>query len=781
MSSFPNFSNVAPYVVKNIDSRKGNTKKISQLNCWARIISAVGDGLIITSNPNISLFNAAGVESESSLYGSPRSSGTIGTDWNGKAVNAQNDSQVGLPRPSITSFEVDEGSGNISRKASFSITVYTLAQLEEVTKYFLEPGFTVFLEWGWNTANGVKPLAESAKGMTTDYVTKAASAGELLKAREDSEGEYECYLGFITGGDVSIQQSYWVVSVELTGFTELPSFLNVADNTKSNFCSGSIESEKAAAIEKETLLGKKRFKMMFNALPSVRRTNLVKDVCLNDDNITHPVNFINFDEKIREQITARSTSWWRELKGFFSKTAGAEAQKGQTLPTGADIIGSERFIRFGTLMDILNKDGLTSITIGTKVIKMSVNTKNTPISAFNQIFSIDKSKLIVPNQQTPNFSLEEAKKNGTQTVNKDEFTDCSIKSTSNKTNFKRIKFPYRTDIKGGMVDGIKLFYDTDESIVKLDKKGTDWGFLDDLYINFDFACSIIDTPKLSLRDALYEMLNGMSSAVNGLWNFQIEELYDANTGTVELRVVDMNFISRIQTNNTDSSQIFNFDVFGINSLFIESSFKMDIGGEMMNKIIGERLAANVNPSNTSISGRLFAVGLSDKVLNEIKTECPPTGSSDSTELSKNEIENQAIKNAEDFVERVGVYPIVTVTQLAWLSDTIKSAIGGGVISEEAYFISYDDKNLFNLYKGEAEVKTIKDKQEVSIPLPITFSFTIHGISGIKRGDMFTVNGLPQRYGAKNGFFQVRSIKHTVQDMLWTTSVEGMFRHIRTPE
>ena len=37
-------------------------------------------------------------------------------------------------------------------------------------------------------------------------------------------------------------------------------------------------------------------------------------------------------------------------------------------------------------------------------------------------------------------------------------------------------------------------------------------------------------------------------------------------------------------------------------------------------------------------------------------------------------------------------------------------------------------------------------------LPIKFTFTIHGLSGWKRGDKFKVVGLPQRYN--NGFFQV---------------------------
>jgi hypothetical protein len=57
---------------------------------------------------------------------------------------------------------------------------------------------------------------------------------------------------------------------------------------------------------------------------------------------------------------------------------------------------------------------------------------------------------------------------------------------------------------------------------------------------------------------------------------------------------------------------------------------------------------------------------------------------------------------------------------------------------------------------------------------IKFTFTIHGISGIKRGDKFKVSGLPKNY-EKNGFFQVTSVKHVISDMLWKTDIEGSFR------
>jgi hypothetical protein len=761
MSSFPNFSNIAQYVVDTVNSRKGKSLTVSSLNCWARVVSGVDNGLILVSNPDDFLFRSAGQYSGNSLYGSPRSSGTIGQDWTGKAVNAQNDAQIGLPRPVISSFEVDEGSGNISRKATFAITAYTKAQLEEVTKYFLEPGFTVFLEWGWNTRLGVGALDK----IDVNYVTKATSAVELKEARKNSKGHYECYLGFITGGSISFNGTSWEVSVNLTGFTELPAYLNVTDTIKREDENGNtieerVGGQKFRTIIKEENLGKKRFKQMFNELPSIRRTVEIQTF-LENTLISNPVNFVNFDEKVKKRINDESAG------SFFW---GKAETGGVKIPKGTNIVGDEKFIKFGVLMDIINKFGsVNGFKIGNKVVNIKINSKNTPISAFDAIFSTEKSKLIIPNAKTPKFDIAEAKSSGSVSAN-EEFTDCSFQFGG-----LTIQFPQRKDIKAGKVDRVDLFFSKDTDIVSLNKSAGEWGYLDDLYVNFDFAAGIIDTPKLSLIDALYQILNGMSSAVGGLWDFQVQEVASqTEKGIMELRIFDMNLVGTPASDDSDKLVV--FDLYGPDSIFIDSSFNMDIGGAMMNQIIGKRLNTGNNTSNPNTVGKLFATGVTDKVLNSIQKERDgKVEVKDGTGVGGDakEIKEEELKNLESYLSLVGVYPKVNIGTGQTLRGGASVVEGG--IDKNVYFISYDDKKLFNEYKGIADSES---SDGVSILLPITFSFTIHGVSGIKRGDKFSVNGLPDKYGSKNGFFQVLSVKHTVENMIWKTTVEGGFRQKR---
>ena len=111
MSSFPNFSNIAEHVQKELTSRKGNI--LSNLNAWVRVASGVGSGCQLISNPNFALFG-----NTNSIYGNDTMSGTIGYTWAGGYVTAD-DFHGYRPKPNITSIEVDEGAGNISRKATF--------------------------------------------------------------------------------------------------------------------------------------------------------------------------------------------------------------------------------------------------------------------------------------------------------------------------------------------------------------------------------------------------------------------------------------------------------------------------------------------------------------------------------------------------------------------------------------------------------------------------------------------------------------------------------------
>ena len=81
--------------------------------------------------------------------------------------------------------------------------------------------------------------------------------------------------------------------------------------------------------------------------------------------------------------------------------------------------------------------------------------------------------------------------------------------------------------------------------------------------------------------------------------------------------------------------------------------------------------------------------------------------------------------------------------------------------------AYDEGDEGNESDKELEPEE-KQKLEAEI------LFWINGVSGIKRGDKFTVDSVPSQY--RDGFFQVLSVKHSVEGMHWYTEVTGGYRN-----
>jgi hypothetical protein len=723
MSAFPNFTNVPEHVISRLNERKGSSYVVSRLNAWVRVSSGAGDGLMLYSNPDFGIFRAAGDSKAGSVYGNSTTSGTIGFTWGGGAVNVSG-GQGYKPAPIISSIEVDEGEGDLSRKASFSITAYTREQMDTLIKYFLEPGYSIFLEWGWNKANSVKGWNSTLSGAT---VANFQSFKNINQRRITTGGEYDCYLGFITGGSLSLDGDKWVISVSCHGYTELAAYMTTSETAEDKIDPGSIVIEPAepfgtteieAAMTSEAI-GKERFMRMFNDLPDTRKTVRVQNLI---NTLADESNFINFDPDVAEQINSETDG---TFFNFFKSTVNVGGAS-VTLPTGTKLISDNKFIKFETLMAIINAIGSKGYKLKNgKTIKYSINTSKTYCVAFEHMISVDPTTLFIPNPSTPKFKL------AASTLSLEDTTDNSING---------IEFPSSTALSESGVMG--------ETITASAKK---WGNLNNLYVNFEFAKGILESKQFVMKDALFQILNGMSSAVNGLWDFQIVER-ELEEGVTELGIVDLNFVS-----STDGAISLVIDMIGTNSILIDSQFDLDISGAKMNQIINQRLDESVNEQGKQVPKTLFS-GMEDQVLTQIDKNAPAT--KDTSQTTPKDVQQTAI---DVLLGKVFLYPKVNFKT--------KDEVKGKPLDDICYLGAYRDTETFSKIKK----KELGQPEAKSALMPINFTFKIHGVSGIKRGDMFRVNGLPSVYSQGGSFFQVLSVKHVVDGMVWTTEVTGGWR------
>jgi hypothetical protein len=780
MASFNLFSQFEPFVRRKLDSRVGKPDVVSKLNTWVRLFSSKynendqkNPGLILVSNPDYKLFRAAGDTTVPTIYGGGTQSGVIGVSWSGKPI--YDAGGVGLrPSPVVTSIEVDEGmSETLSRKATITIKAFTQQQMEKITEYFLEPGFTVFFEWGWNTRDAARQIQsfDNDVDKVLEYIKDTNNFTKLSERRATSNGDYDSYLGYIIGGGVTTSGTSWDITVELSGLPEIPFYLRSQKsrtaNTPSDVEINSTDLFEPTDISSGQIEGNIRFMNMYNALPSKLQIPEIRSL-LGTGGFSDANNYLNFNTDIRTDLnnglsgnSVRSSNFSRTVTRDIGSDANITKKESTIKFPSGQIISESKYIRLWVVFEfikILTKSFYKNIS--DDAIEFNIDSNNVILSAFPNIFSLHQN-LFIPNKNTPKYTL--ASLVGEKAVDRiTETMDNSIGIYS---------FPQTGNLS---LNG------------KTIKNGGEWGSLSDLYINFEFMKKVLDSENFTVGDVIKNLLNGVSKAVDGYWNFQIIEDYDEvikNGETkkiLKLKIIDQ----KLAPNYTDTDE-YTFTNVGEKSIFMDSSFSLDIGGAMTNRIIGQRLSNNTN-SNEPQTG-LFSIGSKDKVLAITDTRTSDTTNNNTDATNDTETEDRSIESElEIYLEKVSMIPnpqLIKITSQNTPRDTRGNQIRGfiGVVTNQTtledvvILSSYNDKELFESFHFLDEKKKESNNTDVSPLLPIKFSFTVHGISGIKRFDIFKVKGIPKQY-EDGGFFQVTSIKHSIQDMKWSTTVEGQFRN-----
>jgi hypothetical protein len=614
---WPKLSNIEDKIYNNITSGEKTGMDANSRVAWIRVFSGatlsvggtkdvtdkdgnvtkekktkIAEGLIMSSAQVSKIFKAAGeTKSGPYAYGGINSNGDIGVSWDGKIISAASFGSL-RPSPLVTGLEIKEGKDQISRECVLKLKAFTLEQMEMIQTYFLEPGYSLCIEYGWNTDYGVLNVIDTKQktdGILSQAVDRNLNYDRLHEIRVSSHGDYDSFLGFIVGGSASSDGDKWDITVKLRGAPGLPTFLQGQQKTLELNTKGEVVgkegepkpyevSETELAGNATNVLRDRRFKNMFNQLPAQRQIDSVRaliDKCNFSD-------FINFDAAINKNITSYANpGWW--ARNFGGDNAGKELKIGTSTIEKEKLFSRNKYISFDLAVKILNSNGqFTAYKMGDKDVSVVFDISKTKIGAFPGMFSTKASKLIIPGWM-PDFAVYflndgqvSQKKGGVLTSGKDyDIVNNPIAGTT-------IQFvepgPLKVDTDG---DGLK-------------EKAGFWGYLKNLYINFDVFTEKIQQKNKSIRDVFLDMLNEMSSGVNSFWNFQIVE--KQQDGKIIITVIDENWVGQ----NPNGNVIKKFYHNGKNSVFLDASIDISLPSEMTNQIISRRLALANNPDEPII-------------------------------------------------------------------------------------------------------------------------------------------------------------------------------------
>ena len=627
----------------------------------------------------------------------------------------------------------------------------------EIQAKFGEPGHSVFLEFGWNTKNGVTPVVNV---QNVSDVVKMRNLADIKQARLDGLGQYDNFLGRITGGGVSVEGGEkYVVTSKLTGVGDLAAYLQGQKGGKDTESKTTLGGKSFWWPGGSTNDRKRQFMYFFNDLPSYNRTQEMKNLSDNDY-FTSAVNFINFDEELREDMGDETVD---------TKIRNPEGDK-VNVPGTVPLIGNERFVKLDVLFSAITLINKVPIVVDKKgdPVESPIRFHRIPIRAHQHIFSTDKSKLLIPNKDMPDFglwSILKGEKELPSPDSKDNTLDMSFRPKGEKVT-NPISFPSPSKFDPNTA-GVFTELDALESY--------NWGYLDDLYVNYEFAKGIMESKTNATYDVFIQILNGLSSACNNMWQFEIErhycDEYNSFGEKTGKRFEQLVIVDKALSCPSPKAEPLVMALGGEQSVFLDASLQSDIPGAMMGTVTMKKASQgkiDVNPDGSTVApdtGRGLFTNETDWISAAIEVQNAVGATKDPDPPSD---EERIASMYAVFQDKAGVYP----NSINGNGDDLDSRGS----ADKLLIAIYDDPALLRTWRVKDGLASGTPEHQIGQALlPIKFSFTVHGLSGWKRGDKFKILGLPPQYD--NGFFQVTQINQQIDGMNWKTQIEGQFRNV----
>jgi hypothetical protein len=807
---FPFYSDPTS-ILSYIPSATGNVNSTGRIP-WIRLTNRAGNGLVLESYPDGRGFTYR--------YGDRTSSGAVGVDKNGNAVYSVETGDYGKtfnPSPTIESVTVSQGANALSNKFEFSIKCSTIGQLEILQKHFMEPGYAVLVEFGWNTSLSISNRADITN--ICDIMARY-NQDNILNLIKTSNGQYFGILAFITGGDCVNDGTNWVLNVKLTSMGMLPTYIQPhkgaiqPDDTNSKKEKTSLSFHERR-IQNEKDYGKRAFMQMFNELPENLKTQNIYDFSTNGKKspfggtsgipYIDECNFINFHSDLIDKINDKFAGY--SVATVKRKPTSPFAGAGTPVPSGAPppitanipenlIKKTARYISMDLVFGMLNEINIdinsTKACGSTSIPAFSINGWNTVCRAFDNIYSLDYTKLYIPNEKLPLFNITEYfnefinNTTGyenyifTQTVDGTRKVEGGVRSprsfpinhaTSGRTDFKTID---RWSQSGTQIGGpLSKHSNSHLSHTVLDRH---WGYLKDLYINFDFFKEVVSRSNLLVKDVVLELLNGISAAVQSYWSFELVETMDG------VEIVDTSFSPKIDKINHGLPTI---KLQGKDSDVLSFNYNIDIPGAMFNKVMANRIKPAADITTNVIvetdevceAEGLFTADKDDVLLeldklhtyNLPSTTSPPT----TTSLTNNDLQNtlndflsKATYILRDYDSAFRNYRNFTGIS-AWFNRKFDVNLYRDTV---LYVGCYSDPKLFRKF----EKVDLKSEVGYGMIVPIKLSIELPGIAGLRVGDLFKVKGGIPQY--EKFPFQITRVEHEISQQ-WITKVEAQIRQI----
>jgi hypothetical protein len=676
------------------------------------------------------------------------------------------DYPIHVPPPEIEKITVTIQK-ELYRRVSVEWVCFSKKQLEYMTPYFLVPGITCVLEWGWNhfdpsslirldKVDELKRLNDNPYPLYTKHILK-------------SKGNYDVLFGKITHFEWSAEGNKIKCRTEITSQDRIYAGLIVDSNSVD-----SVRDSKGDEVEVKPLDNLVQF--VNKSLTQFKAVSSNK----NPESVPALAEFIQY-------IRAKHPDNWKEYvyATFYGRDIETDKTEGANKKEDFDYKSKngELWLSMGLIMEAINyhSNPLKSFN-GNEMFRVDID--DCVIGAHPNLISTDGAILLIPSAEAPKYfaGVYGLNDQASGSTNEEDYNFYFARTTNPTVpwmhrskaekngqlpdyRIQRVCVPFKNAIRRDNLDELinRIRYDnagsksTFEFPFLNDKTSLPnskpyparySGFLKNLYFNVKCLQDILAAGDCKTYPQLVEKILGKINEASGnFWDFRIvsgtgREGQKVNEPAT-MKVVDYRFMA-----TANRGTIYSFDYFDADSLLQGMGFKPTLSNaQAIRTIYAQTNHPDKKTTLTNGENELLDYKFRDRLfMDEDKKYTQPKKPS-------SEKFTETMRALQALTPPAGAYQI-----------TVKNANGAVIVRR----LALPSPEILSLLLDDGDEE--RNPKYTGIMPGIQATFTIQGIGGLRTFMMFLVRNLPEPYSHKNIVFRIVDVQETVEMSKWTTTI-----------
>lgn len=717
------------------------------------------------------------------------------------------------------------------RRAKIDWICFSFAQLEYMTPYWLVPGISVILEFGWNHFNpqSLLDLTDIGSLMKIWDNPYPLYSDNILR----SNGNYDAIWGIITNFDFSMDNNIIRCSTEITSKDRIYAGISTDSVVIDN------QSKKNQSVGRErTQIEIESVPKMFTNLKNVCGENFIqtmRSISENglDDRLQSSGGSTDLIQLCKKLSSEGRESYWRGV--FFGRPENSPLSK-RKRESDFDYTlnkNEQTWINLGFITELMNFClPVPSITDDGKSF-FDVDVDDCIISGHVNLISCD-SRVLIPNALAPKYNwsaippdesdpnyrywqdidqyVKENKSritiptnepSGNDSVKSKWFADVQLSKVflhgttplrdnlDEIINFTRYRIFQKNSFCFPFINSTIEVYG-DDSITYPSHR---YGRYKDLYINAKTFVDIVNSVSknehptyVAVYEEIFDILKQCSA---GFWDLSlVDAVGTKRSGRASMKITD----NRMVPVKNDKNQVYYFNYGEADSIIKSLSFKPALTNSQATRVIFSD--SNNKDSNVVLKseGDLLNYQFKDRILirkdQKPSSESTPNDTTDERSMV-GETRNRLQELSNPPVDRLPVTIDESIIVKKQSSQSELNAItsaarasGGNVgpisvqqdqfqvISSKRKYVSLVLPNSSFLSLLLSDGDTNYNSRYYGIQPNITLEMTVQGIGGIRTFQMFLIRNLPDPYSDKNVVFRIIDVESSLENGNWETTIKA---------